>query len=91
MGWFATIIVGAIIGWLASIIAKTNDQMGCLWNIAIGVVGSVLGGWLASELLNIRLEDGFSIHGFLAGIVGAVLLIFLLRAVGVLRRDRRDR
>ena len=40
MGILATIIVGAIIGWLASIIGKTNDQMGCLWNVVVGVVGA---------------------------------------------------
>ena len=88
MDWIATIIVGAIIGWIASIIAKTNDQMGCLWNIVVGIVGSALGRWLAASAFDIRAEEGFSVVGFLIGIVGAVLLVFLLRVIGVLRRDR---
>ena len=88
-GFFGTIIVGAIIGWLASIIAKTNDQMGCLWNIAVGIVGAGLGNWLASRIFNFgQFESGFSLPGFLIGIAGAIVLIFLLRAIGVLRRDR---
>lgn len=88
MGWISALIVGAIIGWLASIIMRTNDQMGCLWNIAIGIAGAALGRWIAGMALGLRFEEGFSLAGFLAGIVGAVLLIFLLRALGVLKRDR---
>jgi uncharacterized membrane protein YeaQ/YmgE (transglycosylase-associated protein family) len=65
---------------------RTNDQMGCLWNIFIGIVGAALGRWLAEAALNIRIEEGFSLAGFLAGVVGAVLLIVLLRAVGVFKR-----
>ena len=87
-GFFSTIIVGAIIGWLASIIAKTNDQMGCLWNIAIGIVGAGLGNWLAARIFGHgQFESGFSLSGFLIGIAGAIVLIFLLRAIGILRRD----
>jgi uncharacterized membrane protein YeaQ/YmgE (transglycosylase-associated protein family) len=88
MGWFATIIVGALIGWLASIIAKTNDQMGCLWNIVIGIAGAALGRWLATAAFNYPLGEGFSLAGFLFGLGGAVVLIIILRAIGVLRRDR---
>ena len=88
MGWISSLVVGAIIGWLASIIMRTNDQMGCLWNIAIGIAGAALGRWLAGAALGMRFEDGFSLAGFLAGIVGEVVLILILRAIGVLKRDR---
>jgi uncharacterized membrane protein YeaQ/YmgE (transglycosylase-associated protein family) len=84
-----TIIVGAIIGWLASIVAKTNDQMGCLWNILIGIVGAALGHWVAAKVFHYSVVAGeFSWPGFFIGIGGAVLLIVLLRAIGILRRDR---
>lgn len=83
----ANIIVGGIIGWLASIIAKTNDQMGCLWNIVVGVVGAALGTWIASAL-GVRVSGGFSLVGFLISIGGALLLVILLRAIGILKRDR---
>jgi uncharacterized membrane protein YeaQ/YmgE (transglycosylase-associated protein family) len=87
--FWGTIIVGAIIGWLASIIAKTNDQMGCLWNIFIGVVGAALGHWLAAKLFHYNVVGGaFSWPGFFVGIGGAVLLIVLLRALGIMRRNK---
>lgn len=89
MSWIGAIVVGAIIGWVASIIARTNDQMGCLWNIAIGIVGAALGRWLAESALNMKIEEGFSLAGFLAGVVGAVLLILILRAIGIFRSGRR--
>ncbi len=87
MGFIVNIIVGAIIGWLASIIAKTNDQMGCLWNIVIGIVGAAFGSWLSLKL-GYRVQDEFSLVGFLISLGGAVLLILLLRGIGILRRDR---
>ena len=85
-GIISTIIVGAIIGWLGSIIAKTNDQMGCLWNIIVGIVGAALGHWIASTVFHFNIGRGFSLSGFLFGILGAVLLIMLLKMIGILRR-----
>lgn len=83
-----TIVVGAIIGWLASILAKTNNQMGCLWNIVVGIVGAALGNYIASNFLHYRLSDSaFSLPGFLIGVGGALLLILILRGVGILKRD----
>jgi len=82
-----TIVVGMLIGWIASIIAKTNNQMGCLWNIFVGIVGAALGNWLAAEIFHYRIADGFNFKGFLVGIGGAIVLILLLRMVGILRRD----
>ncbi len=83
-----TIVVGAIIGWLASILAKTNNQMGCLWNIFVGIVGAALGNWLAAKVFDYSVMEGFSLPGFLIGIGGAIVLIFLLRILGILRKDR---
>ena len=50
MNWLVTIIVGAIVGWLASIVMKTNAQMGAIANILVGIVGSSIGFWLAGTL-----------------------------------------
>ena len=83
MEWLITIIIGGIVGWLASIIMKTNAQMGMLLNIVIGVVGSFLGYWLAG-MIGIAPEGGFV--RFLIAIVGAVILIAILRALGVFKR-----
>lgn len=89
MGWLWMILAGALIGWVASMIAKTNEQMGCLWNIVVGIAGSALGHWIASMLFENAEVGKFSIPGLLIGIGGAVLLIMILRGIGILKRDKR--
>jgi uncharacterized membrane protein YeaQ/YmgE (transglycosylase-associated protein family) len=83
MSWIITLIVGGIVGWLASIVMKTNAQMGVIANVLVGVVGSLLGYWLAGQL-GIAATGG--IVRFLVAIAGAVLLIFLLRLLGVFKK-----
>mgnify|MGYP000129663128 CR=1 len=88
MGIIITIATGALIGWLASMIAKTNDQMGCIWNIGVGIAGSALGNWIATMLFdNVELGK-FSIIGLLIGVGGAFLLLTILKAVGVMKKDK---
>jgi uncharacterized membrane protein YeaQ/YmgE (transglycosylase-associated protein family) len=81
MNWIVTIIVGAIVGWLASIVMKTNAQMGAIANILVGIVGSALGFWIAGMMG----LGGGAIMGWLISIAGAALLIFLLKAIGVFK------
>ena len=82
MGLILTLVVGAVVGWLASLVMKTNAQMGALMNILVGIVGAWLGGLVAGAL-------GFAATSTLASlvisIIGACLLIALLKAVGVLK------
>jgi uncharacterized membrane protein YeaQ/YmgE (transglycosylase-associated protein family) len=82
MGWLGTIIIGGIVGWLASIMMKTNAQMGIIANVVVGIVGSALGFWIAGML-------GLAKEGFLLSwaisLAGAALLIFLLKAIGVFK------
>ncbi len=87
MGFIGNIVVGAIVGWLASLIAKTSNQMGCLWNIIIGIVGAAIGHWLADRFINQPATTGFSWQNFLVSIAGAVLLIFALRTIGILKKN----
>jgi uncharacterized membrane protein YeaQ/YmgE (transglycosylase-associated protein family) len=77
------LIVGGVVGWLASVIMKTNAQMGWIANVAVGVAGSMLGYWIAG-LLGIVAIGG--IGRFLVALGGAVLLIFILGKLGVFRR-----
>ena len=81
MNWIITLVVGGIIGWLASIVMKTNAQMGAIANIIVGIIGSSLGFWLAGVL---GLISAGPIMGWVIAVAGAALLIALLRAVGVL-------
>lgn len=82
MSWIISLILGGIVGWLASIIMKTNAQMGIIANVLVGVVGSLLGFWLAG-MVGIAATGG--IVRFLVALAGAVLLIFILRALGAFR------
>ena len=83
MGWIVSLIIGGIVGWLASIVMKTNALMGWIANVLIGVVGSMLGFWIAG-LLGIAPTGG--ILRFVVALVGAVLLIFILGKLGVFRK-----
>jgi uncharacterized membrane protein YeaQ/YmgE (transglycosylase-associated protein family) len=83
MSWIVTIIIGGIVGWLASIVMKTNAQMGLIANIVIGIVGSALGYWLAG-MLGIAPEGG--IVGFVVALIGAALLIFILGLLGIFKK-----
>jgi len=78
-----TLIIGGVVGWLASILMKTNAQMGILANVIIGIVGSFLGVAVANAL-------GVRAHttpaAWVVAILGAALLIGLLRALGVFNR-----
>lgn len=83
MGWIVSLIIGGIVGWLASIIMKTNAQMGIIANVLVGIIGSWLGFWLAG-MLGLT-GDGMIIR-FAIAIGGAVLLIFILRALGIFKK-----
>ena len=82
MNWIVTIVVGGIIGWLASIVMKTNAQMGLMANVVVGIVGSALGFWVAARL---GLSSGGPIVGWVVAVLGAALLIFILKAVGIFK------
>lgn len=84
MGWIITLIIGGIVGWLASIVMKTNAQMGLIANVLVGVSGSLLGYWLAG-LVGIAPAGG--ILRFVIAVAGAALLIFILRKLGVFGKN----
>ncbi len=82
MHWIVTIVVGGVIGWLASLVMKTNAQMGLIANVIVGIVGSSLGFWLAGVL-------GLAAYGAVAqwivAVIGAAVLIFILKALGIFK------
>jgi uncharacterized membrane protein YeaQ/YmgE (transglycosylase-associated protein family) len=83
MSLIMTIIIGGIVGWLASILMKTNAQMGILANVIVGIVGSFLGSAIAGSL-GVRIQGG--LESWIVAILGAALLIWILRAVGFFKR-----
>jgi uncharacterized membrane protein YeaQ/YmgE (transglycosylase-associated protein family) len=81
MGLFVTVIIGAIIGFLASMWMRINTQRGLVANIVVGIIGSFAGQFLVRV-------SGFSIPpqaGWIVGIGGAALLIAVLRYFGFFR------
>jgi uncharacterized membrane protein YeaQ/YmgE (transglycosylase-associated protein family) len=82
MSWIITLVIGGIIGWLASVIMKTNAQMGIIANVIVGVVGSMLGFWIAGLL---GLTASSALAGYIIAVVGAAILIWLLKAAGVFK------
>jgi uncharacterized membrane protein YeaQ/YmgE (transglycosylase-associated protein family) len=77
-----TLIVGGLIGWLASLVMKTNAQMGIVANILVGIVGSALGGWLFGLFGLMAYSSGGQI---IVNIAGAIILIAILKALKVYR------
>lgn len=82
MGLIVTLIVGAVVGWLASMVMKTNAQMGALMNIVVGVVGAWLGNIIAGALGFAATSTAASL---VVAIIGACLLIGILKALNVLK------
>lgn len=75
----AWIIIGAIAGWLASIVMKTNAQQGLLMDIIVGIIGGFIGGWLLGVLGVGGAVTGLNIASILTAFIGAVVLLALLR------------
>jgi len=77
MTWILIIIVGGIIGWLASLVMRTDAQQGILLNIVVGIIGAILGGFLLSPLLGggSITSGNFSIPNLLVSLLGAVILL----------------
>jgi uncharacterized membrane protein YeaQ/YmgE (transglycosylase-associated protein family) len=74
--------VGGVIGWLASMLMKTDKQMGIFANVIVGIVGSSIGFWLAGLV-------GLAAYGVIAqwavAVVGAAILIYILKALGLFK------
>ncbi len=81
MGILTWLVVGLIAGWLASQVMRGGGY-GLVGDIIVGIVGALLGGFLATTLLNIPdAVNGFNISSILVAFIGAVILIALLRLV----------
>ena len=80
---FVTLIIGGVVGWLASIVMKANGQMGILANVIVGIIGSFLGVYVANAL-------GVRTYGapaaWIVAVLGAALFIWILRALGIFSR-----
>jgi len=79
MGIIVWLIVGGVVGWLASIIMRTDAQQGLLLNIIVGIVGALLAGFIISPMLGIgTINEGISIGTFLVSLGGAIILLAIV-------------
>lgn len=86
MGILAWIVVGLIAGWLASQVMKGRGS-GLVGDLVLGIVGALLGGLVASTLLNMpNAVNGINVNSILVAFLGAVILIAILRAISGRRR-----
>ena len=80
------LIVGGVVGWLASLIMRTDAQQGILLNVVVGIIGALIGGWVISPMVGVgTINEGLSIDSFLVSLVGAVVLLAI---VNLFRRGR---
>lgn len=80
MGIILWIIFGALVGWVASMIMKTDAEQGAMLNIIVGVVGAVIGGWIMS-IIGESGVNGFNLYSLLVALLGACVLIAVVKAV----------
>lgn len=77
------LVVGGVIGWLASILMKTNNQQGIILNVVVGIVGAVIAGWFISPLVGVATinQNNFSLPALLVSFVGAAILLAIVNVV----------
>ncbi len=75
MGLIIFLIIGGIIGWLASIVMRTDGQQGIILNVVVGIIGSFIGGWLFGPRI------GGGIYGWISAFAGAVILLAIINLV----------
>lgn len=86
MGFLVWLIVGGIVGWLASLVMRTDGQQGILLNVVVGIIGAFIGGWVISPLVGVgTINEGISIGSIVVSLIGAVILLAI---VNLFRRGR---
>jgi len=82
MNIIVTLIIGGVIGWLASLIMKTDAQMGILANIVVGIIGAFVGFWIAG-LIGVAATN--NVLRWIIAVVGAMILIAILKALKIFK------
>lgn len=87
MNFIIWIVLGGIIGWLASLVMKTDAEQGMILNVVVGIIGALLGGWLLAPLFGTGTinQNDFSLGSLLVSFLGAIVLLMI---VNLLRRGR---
>jgi uncharacterized membrane protein YeaQ/YmgE (transglycosylase-associated protein family) len=84
MTWLTWIVVGAIAGFLASLISGSRE--GLVMMVVLGIVGAVVGGWIAGDLLKVANVTGVNATSIIVAVIGALVVIFVVGSLGGRRR-----
>jgi uncharacterized membrane protein YeaQ/YmgE (transglycosylase-associated protein family) len=82
IGW---LIIGGFAGWVAGKLVRGRGN-GVFLNVVVGIVGAVIGGWLASLVFNVSISEGFNVQTLAVAIVGAIILLAIANIAGLGRR-----
>lgn len=77
------LVVGGLIGWLASIVMRTDARQGLVLNVVVGIVGAVLGGWFLSPVVGVSTinQGNFSIASLIVSMLGAAALLGIVNLI----------
>lgn len=83
MDFLIWLVVGGLIGWVASMIMRTDGQQGVILNIVVGIIGAALGGWLISPLVGVGTinQGSFSFGALVVSLLGAIVLLAIVNLV----------
>ena len=83
MNFIIWLVVGGLIGWVASMIMKTDAQQGVILNVVVGIIGSMLGGWLLAPMFGSGTinQNDFSLAGLGLSLLGAIILLAIVNLV----------
>src|SRR3982751_1458143 len=83
MNFIIWLVVGGLIGWIASMIMKTDAQQGVILNVVVGIIGAMLGGWLLAPMFGTGTinQNDFSLAGLGVSLLGAIILLAIVNLV----------
>lgn len=74
------LVMGGVVGWIASMIMGTDARQGIILNVVVGIVGALIGGFLIGPLLGAgSINEGISIMSFVVSLIGAIILLAIVR------------
>jgi len=80
MGWIATIILGGVAGWLASMVMNRDASMGIIWNIIVGIIGGIIGSAIGNATGFLTTNAGWVMY-LITAFIGAVVLLAVVNLV----------
>ena len=90
MGIISWIVWGLFVGLFARLLLPGRQAIGCLWTIAVGIVGSIAGGLLATEVLDIADTDEFDIGSFFIAVGASVLLLYIYEQIARRQKPKEE-